>query len=39
MTKGFLIACLLALAIGAAAGFAMPADAAGIGATTPQYSP
>lgn len=39
MLKGFLIACVLALVIGAAAGFAMPADAAGIGAPTPQYSP
>jgi len=36
MPKGFLIACLLALVIGAAAGFAMPADAAAIG--TLQYS-
>jgi hypothetical protein len=39
MSKAFLIACFLALAIGAAAGFAMPADAAGIGATTLHYSP
>ena len=39
MSKAFLIACVLALAIGAAAGFAMPADAAGIGATTLQYAP
>ena len=39
MSKRFFIACVLALAIGAAAGFAMPADAAGIGAVTLQYSP
>jgi hypothetical protein len=39
MAKGFLIACVLALAIGAVAGFAMPADAAGIGAMTLHYSP
>jgi hypothetical protein len=36
MFKGFLIACVLAMAIGAAAGFAMPADAAGV--ATLQYS-
>ena len=36
MFKGFLIACVLAMAIGAAAGFAMPADAAGV--TALQYS-
>jgi hypothetical protein len=30
MSKKFLIACLTAVAIGAAAGFAMPADAAGV---------
>ena len=39
MLKGFLIACVLALAIGAAAGFAMPADAAGVGAMTLQIAP
>jgi hypothetical protein len=38
MSKAFLIACFLALAIGAAAGFAMPADAAGIDTTTLQHS-
>jgi hypothetical protein len=37
MLKRFLILCVLALAIGAAAGFAMPADAAGT--TTLQHSP
>jgi hypothetical protein len=37
--KGFLIACVLALAVGAAAGFAMPADAAGMGASTLYISP
>ena len=39
MLRRFLILCVLALTIGAAAGFAMPADAAGIGATTLHYSP
>ena len=38
MLKGFLIACVLAMAIGAAAGFAMPANAAGVGAMTLQIS-
>jgi len=28
MLKGFLIACVLAITVGALAGFAMPADAA-----------
>ena len=28
MSKAFLIACLLAIGVGAAAGFAMPADTA-----------
>ena len=37
MLKRFLILCVLALTIGAAAGFAVPADAAGVG--TLQYSP
>jgi len=36
MLKKFLIACLLALGIGAAAGFAMPTDSAD--AATLQYS-
>ena len=31
MAKKFLLACLFAIAIGAAAGFAMPADAAVLG--------
>jgi len=37
MLKRFLILCVLALTIGAVAGFAIPADAAG--ATTLHYSP
>jgi hypothetical protein len=37
MSKAFLIACVLALVIGAAVGFAMPADAANT--ATLQYSP
>jgi len=39
MAKGFIIACLLALAIGTVAGFAMPADAAGVVIVTLQTSP
>ena len=38
MLKRFLILCVLALTIGAVAGFAMPADAASIGTTTLQHS-
>ena len=38
MLKRFLILCVLALAIGAAAGFAIPADATGIGVTALQHS-
>ena len=30
MAKKFLLACLVAIAVGAAAGFAMPADAANV---------
>jgi hypothetical protein len=39
MLKRFLILCVLALTIGAAAGSAIPANAAGIGATTLHCSP
>ena len=39
MLKRFLILCVLAVTIGAAAGFAMPTDAADLGATTLQSSP
>lgn len=35
MWKKFLIACLVAVAIGAVAGFAMPADAATLAAALP----
>ena len=38
MPKRFILACLIALTIGAAAGFVMPADAAGLGVTALQYS-
>jgi hypothetical protein len=39
MLKGFLIACVVALTLGAMAGFAMPADAAGIGAAALHFAP
>jgi hypothetical protein len=32
MFKKFMLACLIAIAVGAAAGFAVPADAAGLAA-------
>ena len=34
MAKKFLFACLLAIAVGAAAGFAMPSDAAPVASQT-----
>jgi hypothetical protein len=37
MPKKFILACLIALTIGAAVGFAMPTDSANAG--TLQYSP
>ena len=37
MLKGFLIACVVAMTLGAMAGFAMPGDAAGV--ATAHYVP
>lgn len=37
MAKKFLLACLVAVALGAAAGFAMPSDAAPAAATSQNY--
>jgi hypothetical protein len=39
MLKGFLIACVVAMTLGAMAGFAMPADASNIGAAALQLAP
>jgi hypothetical protein len=39
MLRKFLLACVMAAALGAAIGFAMPADATEAGATTLQPSP
>ncbi len=39
MLKRFLILCVLAVTIGAAAGFAVPTDAARTGTTTLRLSP
>jgi hypothetical protein len=39
MLRKFLLACMVAVALGAAVGFAMPADATRGGATTLQSSP
>ena len=39
MLKGFLIACVVAMTLGAMAGFAIPADASNIGTDAVHLSP